>query len=217
MQRALAVGLVLGSVAAGCGSDAEEEYGSTEDMLVAGELLTPARVAGLLRQVGVAESAIPKLVCTAKHESSFYAGAKGFNKNDRGVVTSTDYGLFQINDGYWLEDCGVTRKELLDPLNNTECAKLVYERQGINAWYGYKAHKAECDRYVVPGDTARRPPTTNGICFSESLNKNVRSLTCVQSADNDQWYQCVDGDWYDGVDVEDGQGRGGACREMLRP
>lgn len=213
--------VLVGACAPGADEDTEDST-SDESMLLAGERLSPARVASLLRQVGVEGAAVNKLVCTAKWESSFYTGAKNFNKNSAGQVTSTDIGLFQVNDRWWLEECGVTRNELLDPLVNAECAKQIYDQQGITAWYGYKAHKAECDSYTIEGDTGAPPggggggsSSGAGACYSQSLQKTMEELSCVKSASNSAWYQCVDGQWFEGV--SNGEGRGGDCTEMVQP
>lgn len=49
-------------------------------------------VAAMLRQVGFPEQVIPKMVCTAYHESNFICKAKHYNTWDG----STDLGLLQV-------------------------------------------------------------------------------------------------------------------------
>lgn len=105
------------------------------------KVLAPQHVAELLRETGFPDRAIPRLVCTAKYESAFHTRAKNRNRNG-----THDTGLFQIND-IWLESCGVTRKELLNPTVNAACALKVYREQGMDAWYAYKKKKVECRRY----------------------------------------------------------------------
>ncbi len=82
------------------------------------------------------------MVCVAIHESALKPTAINGKLNRNGSV---DYGLFQINDKVWGEKCDVDR--LMDPKYNTECAKIVYDNQGLEAWYGYKKHKKKCDNY----------------------------------------------------------------------
>jgi hypothetical protein len=52
-------------------------------------------------------------------------------------------------------------------------------------------------------------PTPGAACYSPTLGKSVSSGTCVQSASNDVWYQCVDGSWERGV--TSGAGPAGPC------
>jgi len=125
--------------------DDEGVAGSASEALRAGRQLSPEEVADDLRAVGVDEQDVPTMVCIAKWESTFFERARNRNRNG-----STDYGLFQINDRYWLGPCGVGRNGLLDAAANARCAKLVLDRQGFSAWYGYRAHRRECDRYQLP-------------------------------------------------------------------
>lgn len=155
----IALSWVAASLAAGCSSadegvdgegSSEESVdgeGSTaEQELRGGERLSPSNVASLLRQAGFPSNMVNRMVCTAKWESSFYT--KATNKNRNGSI---DRGLFQINSIH----LGVTRgcprssSAIFDPLTNTRCALAIFEMQGIDAWYGYKAHRSECDRYRV--------------------------------------------------------------------
>ena len=168
-----------------------ENAESGNDALLAGTRLTPAQIATMLRDEGFDEADIGKLVCTAKYESSYYTGAQNHNTNG-----STDYGLFQINDRYWLRPCGVTRQQLLDAKTNVKCAKMVFDQQGIGAWYGYKAHRTECNGFTVQGgggDTVGQPGEG---CYSTTLKARVQQGECVQSASNSVWYQCYEGTWY---------------------
>lgn len=68
-------------------------------------------------------------------------------------------GLFQVNSRYWCSggprspargDCGISCSQALDCARNVRCAKIVYDRQGLNAWYGYRSFKRECDSYALP-------------------------------------------------------------------
>lgn len=219
----LAALLVMGT---GCAADEgeEESVGETEDRLLAGRRVSTGEVASLLRQAGFPESAIGRMVCTAKYESSFYERASNRNRNG-----STDRGLFQINSIH-LGDraCPSSGEALYSASTNARCALQIFRQQGMNAWYGYKKHRSECDRYPAPGsapapstsddasDDATTPTTPTapaddgeGGCWSGTLEEMVDARTCVQSKFNDVWYQCRDGQWYRGVSGN--QGPFGAC------
>jgi hypothetical protein len=158
MGRAwIALCVVAVSLNAGCSSaddGAGDEDGvagdngddSSEDELRGGEQLTASAVAALVRQVGFPSNMVGRMVCTAKWESSFYT--RSTNKNHNGT---TDRGLFQINSIHMghTKNCPSSSSAIFDPLTNTRCALSIYKMQGINAWYGYKAHRSECDRYHV--------------------------------------------------------------------
>lgn len=201
---------------------------TTGEAVLAGTRLSEEEVAGYLRDAGFDESVVPQMVCTAKWESSFYSGATNRNRNG-----STDYGLFQINDRSWLDSCGVNGDDLLDPATNTACALVVYQSQGLGAWYGYKAHRSECDGYhaigggshggpagsdgASSGDPAGGDPSSGdgpgSTCWSPTLGDAVADGACVQSASNEVWYQCQAGQWERGVDEDTEEGPAGACSE----
>ena len=110
-------------------------------------------VAGYLRKAGFPSNTIGTMVCIAKWESSFNCGATNHNTDG-----STDYGLLEINSYYWCSgdakskynECNASCSSLLNCQANANCAYTVYKQQGYNAWYGYKAHKAECDSASAP-------------------------------------------------------------------
>lgn len=104
--------------------------------------LTEQQVVKLLQNAGFKQKDIPVMVCTAKHESAFDPQALNVNRDK-----SIDYGLFQINGRWWSKECNLNK--LLDAQYNTYCAKIVFDKQGINAWWGYKRNKTECDNYKV--------------------------------------------------------------------
>lgn len=146
--------VALASIVVGCAeppTEDDEALGETEDHLLSGTRYTPSQVATYLRQAGFAENTIGKMVCTAKYESSYYARATNKNKNK-----SVDRGLFQINSLHIgkTKGCPSTAEGLFDPAANAKCAAAVFKSQGINAWYGYKKHKSECDRTKAPGSVA---------------------------------------------------------------
>jgi hypothetical protein len=86
------------------------------------------------------------MVCVARYESRFFTGA--FRRNGN---CTTDNGLFQVNDHWWSKRCGATAAELLDPATNARCAKIVRDEDPnhFSAWYGYRSHRTECDRYKL--------------------------------------------------------------------
>ena len=149
--RAIVTTLLAVTTIAGCAADASPEedtgdVGASEDALLAGRLYTPAEVAALVRAAGFPESVVGQMVCTAKHESSFFERATNKNKNG-----SMDRGLFQINSIHLGEaGCASSGEGIFDAAANARCARAIYRSQGIRAWYGYRSHKAECDRFEAP-------------------------------------------------------------------
>lgn len=139
-------------------ADTSDDEGTiAEQELRGGERLSSYEVASLIRQAGFPANMVGRMVCTAKWESSFYT--KATNKNRNG---SMDRGLFQIDSIHLghTSNCPASSKAIFDPLTNTRCALAIYKMQGINAWYGYKAHRSECDRYRAP---QRSMPGTDGV------------------------------------------------------
>ena len=55
------------------------------------------------------------------------------------------------------------------------------------------------------------PASPGAQCWSPTLGAYTAQGACVQSASNEVWYQCVDGDWARGV--ADGDGPMGPCTE----
>jgi lysozyme C len=120
--------------------------GESQDRLLAGRRLSEVEAATLNREAGFPEASVGKMVCTIKYESSFYERAS--NKNGNGT---TDYGLFQINSIHLgRSGCPSSASGLYSAKANTKCALQVYKSQGMNAWYGYRKNRAECDRYSAP-------------------------------------------------------------------
>jgi len=116
-----------------------------------GNILSATDVCKLLKSNGFPASDIPKLVCAALKESAFNTRALN-TKNSNG---SWDWGLFQLNDRYWCGrseiggDCRARCTDLYDAAKNVACAKVVYTRHGMSAWYGYTGNKAYCDSYTI--------------------------------------------------------------------
>lgn len=219
---------VASFAAMGCAAptmDDEEALGETEDHLLSGTRYTPSQVATYLRDAGFAESAIGKMVCTAKYESSFYA--KATNKNRNG---SMDRGLFQINNLHLgkTKGCPSSADALFDPGTNAKCALAIFKSQGINAWYGYKKHKSECDRTRAPASAALTADATTSTldsaplptdtdepdasidpsdgydlgagCWSATKQDTMAPMSCVEQKDTRIWFQCKEGKWYRGGD-----------------
>lgn len=84
---------------------------------------------------------IPKFVSTIN--------GKEVEASDPNAVHNEDRGLFRINSGTFydyaskpaiakkMEEAGITSyDDMYDPEKNVKMAKLIYDRQGWNAWYG---------------------------------------------------------------------------------
>lgn len=161
MQKLWIKGLALASMAlamgTGCVADVdgddedendEEAIGQVDEKLLAGRRIPPREVASILRNAGFPSHVVPEMVCTAKYESSFYERASNRNRNG-----SVDRGLFQINSIHLGRSGCPSRGNagaLYTASTNAKCAYQVYRSQGLNAWYGYKAHRTECNNYRVP-------------------------------------------------------------------
>jgi len=94
--------------------------------------------------VGFTEKEAHLMTCVAKYESSFRTNAMNFNSN-----ATIDRGLWQINTVWHNTAHFCSMENLGDPINNAKCARLVYEKQGITAWYAYIRNKKTCDKYKV--------------------------------------------------------------------
>lgn len=160
MQKVWMVVLMSALAVGGCAADTDdgdvddedandpEAIGQVDEKLLAGRRIPPREVAQILRKVGFPAHVVPEMVCTAKYESSFYERAS--NRNSNGSV---DRGLFQINSIH-LGRAGCPKRgnagALYNATTNAKCALQVYRSQGLNAWYGYQAHRATCNAYRVP-------------------------------------------------------------------
>uniref|UniRef100_UPI00358FE205 lysozyme C-like n=1 Tax=Myxine glutinosa TaxID=7769 RepID=UPI00358FE205 len=109
---------------------------------VQGKTFGRCELARVLKNNYVAESALGDWVCMAAAESSYRTHVT--HKNSQ---TSIDYGIFQINNRYWCEDgkggyngCNVQCSDLLNSniMASIRCAKIVMQKQGLNAWYGWQ-------------------------------------------------------------------------------
>ncbi|KAI1299249.1 Lysozyme c-1 [Halotydeus destructor] len=107
-----------------------------------GKTYTPCALAKELVHVHKFDrSSIYDWICLVEAESSFRTNALGKNKNG-----SKDYGLFQVNDGYWCappgphNDCKVNCNKLIDDdiHDDVRCIRIIHKRHGFDAWYGWK-------------------------------------------------------------------------------
>ena len=99
--------------------------------------------AHILLRAGFPSKIIPIVTCIAEKESHFKPGAVNHNHNN-----TNDYGLLQINT-VWLKKCDVTPTELKNPHINAKCALIVYNKQGLRAWYTYRKNTIFCNKYKV--------------------------------------------------------------------
>ena len=145
---ALVAGVLVGATACSgdpsdgdLGDDSPDDpTGRTSDPLLAGRRVPIAELRRDLAAAGFSSSVIGKMVCTAKYESSFYERAT--NRNTNG---STDYGVWQINSIHLGEANCPSAGALFSAAQNAKCAHTIYRQQGLNAWYGYRAHRTECN------------------------------------------------------------------------
>lgn len=125
---------------------------------------------------------------------------KAINKNKNG---SMDLGLFQINSntfkdyknrrGKELAQYGIyTYEQMKDPEKNTILAKLIFDEQGHNAWYGSPYHKnniskkqmspldyynleeTEQDNTQVDSTLLEEQPTIQPMTVDEGFNLNAK-------------------------------------------
>ncbi|MDB4945998.1 MAG: hypothetical protein JWP97_5532 [Labilithrix sp.] len=219
-HRFISVAIVaLASVlaSAGCAApsvDDEESTEESQDKLLAGRRLSESEAATLIRNAGFPSNQVGRMLCTIKYESNFYERASNKNKNG-----STDYGLFQINSIHMGDaNCPKSTSGLYTAAQNAKCAYTVYKIQGNNAWYGYQKHRSECDRYAAPSagssdsdatSTDAQDTSSDGGCYSGTLEDMLDARACVQSKFDGIWYQCSQGKWYRGG--SSGTGPFGAC------
>uniref|UniRef100_L7MBS7 lysozyme n=1 Tax=Rhipicephalus pulchellus TaxID=72859 RepID=L7MBS7_RHIPC len=97
-------------------------------------------LASILVRNGIPRIKVPDWICLAQAESSLNSKAVNRNRN-----RSIDYGIFQINNGYWCSpgphneckvSCSALKSDNIGP--SIKCAKQIYKRHGFNAWYGWK-------------------------------------------------------------------------------
>ncbi|MBX3232057.1 MAG: hypothetical protein KIT84_19920 [Labilithrix sp.] len=152
------------AVLVGCAAEEVGESGRDVKLLT-GTRLSPSQVSSELRAAGFEESAIGKMLCTAKYESSYYDRA--LDRSGRNVKR----GLFQIASKYVgeLDGCPNSTEELYDPALNAQCARAIFEAEGIETWSSYTAHKSECDRMKPPPPPAATQPGTDVVTTPVSM------------------------------------------------
>lgn len=93
--------------------------------------LTAAQVAALVKQAGFPQSDQIIMVAIARAESGFRSDAVS-PPNSNGTI---DRGLFQINSVHQYD----ANKLISDATYNTQCAKKIYDSQGLRAWSTYNS------------------------------------------------------------------------------
>ncbi|CAN7983189.1 unnamed protein product [Ixodes pacificus] len=97
-------------------------------------------LASTLVRGGVPKPQIPDWICLAQAESSLNSRATNRNKNG-----STDFGIFQINNGYWCSpgkhnlckvSCSALQSDNIGP--SIKCARQIHRSSGFKAWYGWR-------------------------------------------------------------------------------
>ena len=131
--------------------------------LLSSSILSEAAVLQHVRDAGFPRKVEKTMVCIAVYESGLNYTATNTNSNG-----SIDYGLFQINGGWWGKHCPIDT--LFDPIANTKCAKYIYDRQGLGAWVAYKKHWDICNDYLVK---AAKCPT---VVIVDSLHTPWRKI-----------------------------------------
>jgi cell wall-associated NlpC family hydrolase len=131
-------------------------------------VLSAAQVAGLVKQAGFPSSDQVIMVAIAKGESGFNTAATHTNSNG-----SVDRGLFQINSIHGFDP----NKLLSDPTFNTQCAKKIYDGQGLRAWTVYttgawKQYEAEARQGV-----AQAAGTSGSLPGSDSSGSSSTAVT----------------------------------------
>nr|WIM01382.1 lysozyme [Limnephilus flavicornis] len=107
------------------------------------KIFTRCDLAKELQRQGFARATLENWVCLVEAESSRNTAVKG-GPNSNG---SYDWGLYQINDGFWCKpgvvagDCKAKCESFItdDITLASTCAKLIYARHGYKAWYGWTA------------------------------------------------------------------------------
>jgi len=93
------------------------------------------------------------MTCAAYYESGWNCGATDVDSDG-----SEDFGLAQINSYYWCsggpkstyDECHDTCQDMLNCQPNCNCALVVFNQDGMSAWYGYNSHVSTCEYYAVP-------------------------------------------------------------------
>jgi hypothetical protein len=134
--------LFLTTHLSGCRTTQREEQESELYGTIAGTALTEKQVRSAISQAGFPRAAVNKMVCTAWYESNWHTASRNRNRNG-----SNDFGLLQINSANW-KWCRVTKASLANPATNAKCGYKIFRSQGMNAWYGYRAHKRKCNTYA---------------------------------------------------------------------
>jgi hypothetical protein len=96
---------------------------------------------------------LTKMACTVDAESGCYPHAFHWNSPDEKGNGSTDWGMFQLNDGNAGGQAPKTtadgdpipttqfQKDALDPKTAVVKARAMYKERGFDPWYGYAKWK----------------------------------------------------------------------------
>jgi cell wall-associated NlpC family hydrolase len=130
-------------------------------------VLSAAQVAGLVKQAGFPAGDQATMVAIAKAESGFRTDATFNDAN--GTV---DRGLFQINSVH-----GYDPNQLFDPTFNTQCAKKIYDGQGLRAWSTYTSGKYQQYMAEARQGVAQAASTTGSLPGSDSSGSKSTAVT----------------------------------------
>jgi cell wall-associated NlpC family hydrolase len=122
-------------------------------------VISGAQVAALVKAAGFPESVHVIMVAISKAESGWNTTAIN-TANSNGSV---DRGLFQVNSIHGFD----ANRLLNDAQYNTECAKNIYDRQGLGAWSVYNSgawqkYEAEARQAVAQSDNVAGSPVLAG-------------------------------------------------------
>lgn len=131
-------------------------------------VISGAQVAALVKAAGFPASVHVTMVAISKAESGWNTTAVNTANNDGSI----DRGLFQINSIHRFDAARLTS----DAKYNTECAKRIYDSQGLGAWSVYKNGKyqdyvAEARQAVAQADSVSGSPVLSGDDTSSGTNK----------------------------------------------
>lgn len=121
--------------------------------------ISGAQVAALVKAAGFPDAVHVPMVAISKAESGWNTTAVNTG-NSNGSV---DRGLFQINSVHGFD----ANRLVNDAKYNTQCAKDVYDRQGLGAWSVYnsgkwRAYEAEARQAVAQSDNVTGSPVLAG-------------------------------------------------------
>jgi hypothetical protein len=137
--------------------------------------------------------------------------------NNACVLSSSDHELWECDAGTWEllandgAPCSATYNGTEGMTNGKECHSDTLRREvadnacvqsDINSDWYQCANGNWLDRWTDPtacnGVYPLEGSANDGAhCYSDTLGRDVSDNACVQSASNDDWYQCANGSWTD--------------------